>query len=58
MRGLSMPAQSVMSHLTLEVEITGLRVMRLRQRFGIWLMRAAAGIIGCKISVEIVKDED
>ena len=46
------PMSNVMSHVTLNVRITGQRTYAVRLRMGVWLIKLAAWILGCHVNIE------
>jgi len=46
----------LMKCVTLNVTLTGVRVWRVRQDAGIWLIRLASYVMGCGVHVEIEDD--
>lgn len=46
------PIGSAVKHMTMQVDIAGLRVFRLRVWLGMKLIALAAWVIGCSVKVE------
>lgn len=53
MNTISVPIQPLMKEVTLNVEVTGVTVWKIRQRLGAWLIMLAAFVMGCDVHVEL-----
>jgi hypothetical protein len=52
---MNVNASDVMKRLTLEVNITGVRVLRARLWLGMRLMRLAVWVMGCDLDMKVEK---
>jgi hypothetical protein len=52
---IKIPVSSVTNRLTVNIEVTGLRVWRVRLWLGTHLIGLAARVMGCNIHVDIPK---
>ncbi len=50
---VSIPMSNIMSRMSLDVQITGLRVHYVRRVVALWLIKLAARVLGTKRKVEV-----
>jgi hypothetical protein len=54
--GATVDMPALMHQMTMSVKVVGLREFALRLRVALWLLTAAAWVIGCGIKIDVEHD--